>query len=267
MDNKQQLPKSANPLYQVVSDVIEQQILNGEMASSERLPSEAKLCAHYNVGRNTIRHALQELVKKGVLTTVHGVGTFVADQFHTKTAEFLYGFTQEVELEGFSVSSKVMEAKIIIADEIFADKIEIEIGDEIVYLHRLRLMDGEPTAIEKAYLPHKLFPNLLSHNFETNSLYQILSGEYKQKPDHAEQEFEAALASESMGELLKLDSPGVVIIFHRSTRSKAGTLIEYVDSSLRSDKFRFYTKLKLHGSSSQFSLQHLSSQSNSGGKE
>lgn len=255
------LPKTAKPLYKVMADVIEEKIFNGELSTNEQLPSEASLVDKYNVGRNTVRHAIHDLVKKGVLTTVHGVGTFVADPIHTKTAEFLYGFTQELALEGYSVTSKEMEANLITADEKLSEVLNLDIGEEIVYLHRLRLMDGDPTAIEKAYLPHKLFPNLLKHDFEKNSLYHILSAEYNQTPDSAEQEIHAALANENVGKLLKLKPPAVVINFTRQTKNTEGKIIEYVESSLPSDKFRFYTNLKLNNKSARFSLQHLSSRS------
>ena len=63
-------------------------------------------------------------------------------------------------------------------------------------------------------------------------------------PDHAEQEIEADLATPEVAKLLKLESPAVVLIFHRETRTRDGRVIEYVDSELRADRFRFYTNLK-----------------------
>jgi GntR family transcriptional regulator len=249
--------QQAKPLWQVVADSISEQIVNGELSPGERLPSEAELCHIYSVGRNTVRHALSDLVNKGVLTTIHGVGTFVADERMIKTAEYLYGFTQEMELRGHEVTSQVLEAKIIPADPFLTRQLEIQLGAEVVFLNRVRMMEGEPAAIERAYLPHKLCPNILSYDFSTTSLYRTLSEVYNKKPDHAEQEIEASFATEEVTRLLGLEKPAVVLVFHRETRLADGTVIEYVDSELRADRFRFYSNLKLQTASDQFIFRRL----------
>ncbi len=250
-------PQQAKPLWQVVVDSIAEQVINGQLSPNERLPSEADLCQIYSVGRNTIRHALSDLVNKGVLTTIHGVGTFVADERMTKTAEYLYGFTQEMELRGHQVTSQVLEAKVIPADPFLTRHLEIQLGAEVVFLNRIRMMENEPAAIERAYLPHKLCPNILAYDFSTTSLYRTLSEVYNKKPDHAEQEIEASFATDEVARLLGLETPAVVLVFHRETRLADGTVIEYVDSELRADRFRFYTNLKLQTASDQFIFRRL----------
>jgi GntR family transcriptional regulator len=247
----------AKPLWQAVADSISERIANGDLQVNERLPSESELCEIYAVGRNTIRHALGDLVNKGVLTTVHGVGTFVADVRMVKTAEYLYGFTQEMELGGHDVTSQVLEAKIIPADPYLTRRLGVRLGAEVVFLYRLRIMEGEPAAIERAYLPHELCPGILKHDFSTQSLYRVLSDIYKRRPDHAEQEIEANLATDEVARLLMLEKPAVVLVFHRETRLADDTVIEYVDSELRADRFRFYTNLKLQSASDQFIFRRL----------
>lgn len=242
MDRKQ--PK---PLYKIVADSIVEQIDRGDLKPNEQLRSEAELIDHYGVGRNTIRHALGELVEQGVLVTVHGVGTFVSDSNNriSKTAEYLYGFSQEMAARGVLVSSKVNEAKIIEADALLSRQLGIQLGAEVVYLNRTRMMDGEPTAIERAYLPHALCRGILDFDFSKESLYEILSTKYNSRPDHADQEIEAALATNEVATLLILEQPAVVLVFHRETRLSNGQVIEYVDSELRADRFRFNSNLRL----------------------
>jgi GntR family transcriptional regulator len=247
----------AKPLWQAVADSILDKIANGDLQVNERLPSESELCEIYAVGRNTVRHALSDLVNKGVLTTFHGVGTFVADSRMVKTAEYLYGFTQEMELGGHDITSRVLEAKIVPADPYLTRRLGVPLGAEVVFLYRVRMMKGEPAAIERTYLPHELCPGILKHDFSTQSLYRVLSEVYNRRPDHAEQEIEASLATEEVARLLMLDTPAVVLVFHRETRLVDGTVIEYVDSELRADRFRFYTNLKLQTASDQFVFRRL----------
>ncbi len=113
----------------------------------------------------------------------------------SKTANFLLGFSQEMAQTGKVASNQVLEARIIPADPFLARRLQIQLGAEVVFLHRLRLLDGEPVANERAYLPHRLCPGILEHDFATASLYQVLSSQYNMKPDHAEQEIVAELAT------------------------------------------------------------------------
>ena len=108
--------KQAKPLYQIVVESILEQVNSGQLEPNQRLPSESELCRIYSVGRNTIRRAISELVNDGVLRTIAGVGTFVVDTRLEKTAEYLFGFSQEMQFLGKNVSSRVIEASLIPAD-------------------------------------------------------------------------------------------------------------------------------------------------------
>ena len=245
------------PLYQALAESLLEQIRSGDLEPGQRLPSEADLIELYGVGRNTVRHALSELAAQGVLKTIQGVGTFVEDGRLNKTAEYLLGFTQEMSLQGREVSSRVLEARLMPADSFLARRLQIQLGEDVVYLARVRFLDGQPTAIERAHLPHALCRGILKHDFAESSLYQMLTDEYGMRPDHAEQEIEAKLASGQVADLLNLEQPAVVFVFHRATQLADGRVIEYVDSEVRADQYRFYTNLKLHAPQPDFAFRRL----------
>ncbi len=249
--------QAGKPLYQAVADSILGQIQSGQLAPNQRIPSESELGQLYGVGRNTVRHALADLAARGFVRTLQGVGTFVAPERVSKTAEYLMGFTQEMQLQGRQAGSDVLEAAVIRAEPFLARRLQIQLGAEVVYLLRLRLLDGQPMAIERTHLPHALFPGLLNHDFSNTSLYQVLAEEYGLRPDHAEQEIEATLATPQVAELLGLNMPAVVFVFHRETRLADGRVIEYVDSEVRADQFRFYTNLKLHAPVQEVGFRRL----------
>jgi GntR family transcriptional regulator len=247
----------AKPLYQIVVESIQDEISTGQLSADQRIPSEQELCQIYSVGRNTIRRAISELVNEGVLRTVPGVGTFVVDSRLDKTAEYLYGFTQEMQMLGKVVNSQVLEAKIIPADAFLSRRLQIQLGAEVVFLNRIRLMDDEPTAIERSYLPHELCQGILEYDFSNTSLYEILSSVYDKRPDHAEQIIEASLATPEVSQLLGLAPPAVVFVFRRETRMASGQVVEYVDSEVRADRFRFYTNLRSYASQNEFVFRRL----------
>jgi GntR family transcriptional regulator, transcriptional repressor for pyruvate dehydrogenase complex len=58
---------------------LEQEILNGALSPGERLPSEEKLCERFDVSRTVIREAIQQLRGRGLLRTLKGSGSYIAD--------------------------------------------------------------------------------------------------------------------------------------------------------------------------------------------
>ena len=236
-------------LYQQISESILAQIQTGELQPGARLPSEHALSAEHQVGRNTIRHALSDLAAKGYLESVQGVGTFVSESHFPKTVEFLYGFSQEMAQRGKVITSQVIEAKLMAADPLLARVLRIQLGAEVVFLNRLRIVEGKPAAIERAYLPHSFCRGILEHDFSRESLYDVLASQYNMKPDHAEQEIGAEIATPQVAKLMDLQLPAPVLVIRRETRTADGRVIEYVESEFRADRFRFYTNLKASASS------------------
>jgi GntR family transcriptional regulator len=63
-----------------IADDIAADIASGVLPVGSRLPSEVALAEVYGVARNTVRRAIAELVERGLITVLHGRGTFVVEQ-------------------------------------------------------------------------------------------------------------------------------------------------------------------------------------------
>ena len=71
---------SPDPIYEQIARQIRAQILGGEMAEGEMLPSIRKLARDLQISVITTKRAYEELEREGFLNTVGGKGTFVAAQ-------------------------------------------------------------------------------------------------------------------------------------------------------------------------------------------
>src|SRR5512143_2788530 len=156
--------ESPDPLYTQLKDSLVGDISAGRYAPNQRLPSERELSVHYNVSRMTVRQALLELVRDGMIYTRTGKGTFVAEPKIDQRLRTLSGFTQDVNARGGRPTSQVLEFKVIAAPSDIATALRLSLGTETIMLSRLRLADGDPLAIETAYVPEKMFPGLLMHD-------------------------------------------------------------------------------------------------------
>lgn len=72
--------KSRKSIYEQVMDQLKEQIMTGQMATGEKLPSVRELSKSITVNLNTVQKAYRELERQGYVYTTSGVGTFVADR-------------------------------------------------------------------------------------------------------------------------------------------------------------------------------------------
>ncbi len=78
--------KSDNPIYQQVVEQVRAAVFKGALSPGDRLPAVRKLATKLTINPNTIQKAYQELERQGVIVTVRGRGTFVAEDY-TRTAD------------------------------------------------------------------------------------------------------------------------------------------------------------------------------------
>ena len=72
--------RDADLAYLRVADDIAARIASGELAPGVRLRNERDLAGYYEVSYGTVRHAMEMLRERGLITTIHGRGAFVRDQ-------------------------------------------------------------------------------------------------------------------------------------------------------------------------------------------
>jgi GntR family transcriptional regulator len=110
---------SGVPIYRQIIDWVRVCVAGGELAPGEQLPTVRQLAVDLNVNYNTVARAYLDLERMGIVHTLRGKGTFVADrevtqdevvraaklreivtEFLSKAAEF--GFSPQEILEDLS---------------------------------------------------------------------------------------------------------------------------------------------------------------------
>jgi DNA-binding GntR family transcriptional regulator len=78
LDRPQLNARSAVPLYEQAADWIAAHIADGRLEAGEQLPSERYLSDDWEIGYQTMRHAMQVLRERKLIVSRQGKGTFVA---------------------------------------------------------------------------------------------------------------------------------------------------------------------------------------------
>ena len=172
------------PLKYQIADKIKTLIKNEDLKPDDRIPSESELCNKYNVSRTTVIAALQILQAESYIYRNQGKGTFVASKrFVRDFSPNNTVFNNMVTKQPLGYSSQILQVKTVLADETVANSLEITDGERVVYLERLRLIDGKPVAITWTYLAWKYGQKLLLTPLDEKfSIYKYIRDEYLQEP-------------------------------------------------------------------------------------
>ncbi|MCD8011260.1 MAG: GntR family transcriptional regulator [Lachnospiraceae bacterium] len=169
---------SAIPLYEQVYGELKADIQRGAFNATRRLPTEEELAEQYQVSRITVRRAVSELVKEGLVEKKQGKGTFVrSPKMHKDMMHSGLSFTELCAMNGKTPSTKLLAAGIERpGDAKTIEWLGLQPGEDAVRIKRLRYMDGVPCVIEDNYFPKK-YSYLLGIDLEHDSLYRYLREE------------------------------------------------------------------------------------------
>ena len=227
------------PLYDQLVDILTEQIEN-ECSPGDVLPSERELSAKYGISRTTVRLALQELERQGLVIRQHGRGTFVADRSaRTTDLQQTYSFSEQMREMGREPQTTVLEFEEIEADKSIAEHMALHIGERVYKLKRLRAADGMPLMIECTYLPVRKFLALELSMLDGHSLYHVIEGTFGERVRVAEEEFYASVARLSDARLLDINEGDPVLDLVRTTFNTQNEIIEYTLSVARADQFKY----------------------------
>lgn len=143
------------------------------MQPGDLLPSEAELGQQYGVSRITVRTALQHLEQGGLLERQAGRGTFVKAN-SIEPWSCLTSFTEQMLRAGRNPTTQLLKLKILRNDPELNLILGLRPGEEVAYIERLRLVDGQPAALMRAYIPHHFVPGICRKYFRSTGREQSI---------------------------------------------------------------------------------------------
>ncbi|MEA2293090.1 MAG: GntR family transcriptional regulator [Solirubrobacteraceae bacterium] len=205
----------------------------------DRLPSERELATLLNVSRTTLRHALQQLERAGLITRRPGRagGTFVGEPKVERDLRLYGGLPETLRRHGHDAGARVLLAAIIPADGKTADGLGLVPGAPVYEVVRVRLSDGEPISLERSRFPAERFPGLLEYPLG-QSLYQLLHERFGAGPARAVERLEAVLASPEEADALDLYAGAPLLAVERIAYDAEGRAIEMATDLFRGDRTR-----------------------------
>jgi GntR family transcriptional regulator len=228
--------ESPVPYYLQIEERLRDLIESDELAPMSRVPSEIELAARFGVSRMTARKSIDRLVNEGFLFRRQGKGTFVAAPRLAHPTSTQTSFSAAMQSLGKRVTTTVLHAGLQQPSAHVARDLRLGPGEAVVHIRRLRIVDGEPTAIHTSYLPPR-FQSILRHDL-TGSLIQLLEA-VGARVTLTRDSLEAIVASPDDAALLDLEDGAPLMRLESVGFGAAMEPVRYTDSLYRGDRFRF----------------------------
>ena len=235
-------------IYKVIRESIVQDILSGVYESGDMINGQDYYAKKFNVSRATVRKAIDELVERQVLYTEKGKGTFVSNMRTNKERERRkLSFSESPRRKTHKFETVLDGLVYQKADLKIAKQLQVNVGDEVVRIQRIRMVDGIAENYQTSYINCKLVYNIdfKSKNLNNNSLFELLREESNLVPKYSDEEIRAISCPKEVEGKLPIKEGEPILFIKRVTYTKEDIVMEYCEdyecSDIKGLKVRTFT--------------------------
>lgn len=227
------------PLHLWFEKYIKKLIADDYFQPDEKILSEREFSQLTGISRLTIRRAIGALVNQGILERRLSSGTFVVKKpfygrvFGPSTSVEVVGFTQKMLKMDRLPGSKLLKFLIHEGDEKICEKLNLNPGDPVLEMERLRTISDIPVCIETSYIPAQKVPNLYYEELlnSNSSLYTLLEKKYGICMGSTGYEIlKISYATQSEANALHINTMDPILLYRCIINDQSGCPFEYLVS-------------------------------------
>lgn len=233
---------SERPLYRQLSDRLEARV-EAEYAPGDRLPSESDLAAEFEVNRLTVRQALAELTRLGLVQTVQGKGSFVAAPpvRYEVSGSSDSSFRHMMQASGHAVEVRLL--RVTTQDDPMVMR-ALRTRRPARRFDLLRLVDDLPWSLTATCLAATRFRDLELHWSGESSLYDLMEQRYGVRMVRARRSFSAVPADAIDAEHLAVPVGSPVLEVRGLDVDGEGKPVAVVHHRFRGDRAQFTVEMQ-----------------------
>ncbi|AJT42678.1 GntR family transcriptional regulator [Psychromicrobium lacuslunae] len=224
------------PLYYQVVQGIEAAIHSGVLEPGSKLDNEIELAAQLKLSRPTMRKAMDDLVRSGLLVRKRGVGTQVVSRQVRRPLE-LSSLFDDLVRDGSKPHTEVLNFAHIEAPQAVAEQLGLASGAMVYHFGRLRTAGRKPLALMENWVRDDL-TELTQSELEKHGLYQLLRSAGVNF-SLAHQRIGATIANGYQAEQLETEPGSALVTMERTAVDDLGRSIETGRHVYRADSYSF----------------------------
>ncbi|MDF9824751.1 GntR family transcriptional regulator [Breznakia sp. PF5-3] len=235
---------TTTPLYLQVYKELLKRIENGIYEVNDMLPSEAELQKEFSVSRITIRRSLQDLELAGYIKISRGKGAHVLPHRQYTNLVGASSFSQEAVKSGERPSSIILDFHEMKASGIICEYLQVNEGDDIYYLKRLRLKNGRIIGMNETYISKKFGLIISDQDLDEKTSIYALYEKHGESIERAVETIEAQMPSSSMRNELYMSEGEPVFRRERITYGSNNLALEFSINTYKANEYKYVIQLK-----------------------
>lgn len=232
------MPKA---IYDMIYRDLKEKIETEQYAYQELLPSEHNLISLYGCSRNTVRRALAELASEGYIQSMQGKGVrniYQPVDQNAYTVGGIESFKEASRRNRRMSATRVLQFTEITADARIEKRTGFPEGTEVLYIQRLRILDGKPLILDHNYFLRELMPELTPQIAE-GSVYEYLEEELGMNIVTSKRTLTVEHVTQVDEKYIDLKGYNCMAVITSQTFNDEGVQFEYTQSRHHPDYFQF----------------------------
>jgi DNA-binding GntR family transcriptional regulator len=160
--------------HQDLADALRLRIASHDLGARGALPGELDLAREYGTSRVTVRRALDQLRREGLVTSRRGSGWFAAGDLLRQPLGRVTTVEAAVEAAGARPGRRVTGFGFVAAPAFVADALRLDPGGEVLRVERVNLADDEPFALVTVWVRADVGADVSRADIERTTFYDLL---------------------------------------------------------------------------------------------
>lgn len=239
--------KSPTPLYHQVYLFLRNGILNSDYPDGSLLPGEQETSDIFGVSRITAKRALNELAAEGLCVREKGRGTRVTFKPATKPLKMdIQGLLENFQEMGSRTKVSLLHLEYIDAPSDIARKLQLDTGDEVQKVIRLRHLDSKAFSYLTTFVPGEIGRTYQSGELVETPLLELIERSGI-RVTSAEQTITATLADGEIAQVLNVEFGSAILKIDRIIFDQTQRPVEYISALYRPDLYQYHMTLSRTG--------------------
>jgi GntR family transcriptional regulator len=237
------LDQGPTPLYHQLKNILKARILSSELKGKDRLPTETELCTEYGVSRITVRQALSELIKEGLIYRDRGRGSFVTEGAEMKRLS-LRGTIENLIASGKGSRIRVVRAAESVPPTHVMKVLQLRAKQKVLGIEILRFIPKGPFGYSYLYFPPDLAKIISPEELgEDTEVITLVESKMRTKVNRANQMIDVGLADPVTAKHLSIKPRTPLLIIERDYFARNGSPMFATVTYFRPDLYKYRIEL------------------------
>jgi GntR family transcriptional regulator len=232
------------PLYRWVYSELKSDLGRGTWKPGELLPTESDLAERFGVSPGTVKQAVLDLAREGLVVRRAGKGTFVSRLDGSRSFARFFQFRHGESGEQLEPLIKVIEVgRRTSVPEQARHYLGLQPGQEALRIRRLLVQGDVPICIYDSFMVYQMVRGLEDERLDVDRLYLAIEKKLDLHVVSVTEKLRAGVAKKSDAKLLEIPPGSPVVELERVAYTYRDKVLEWRHTIGRSDHFVYTIQL------------------------